>query len=51
MRERKRILDQWLSNLRAERELIEGAILEINTMEAHGRRVIEIAGRQRLLGG
>ncbi len=30
MRERKRILDQWLSRLEAEMELIEGAILEIN---------------------
>ncbi len=30
MRERKRILDQWLSKLKAERELIEGAIMEIN---------------------
>ena len=30
MRERKRILDQWLSSLEAERGLIESAILEIN---------------------
>jgi len=30
MRERKRILDQWLSILEAEKGLIEGAILEIN---------------------
>ena len=30
MEERKRILDQWLRRLEAERELIEGAILEIN---------------------
>ncbi len=30
MRERKRILDQWLSRLEAEKGLIEGAILEIN---------------------
>jgi len=30
MEQRKRILDQWLSRLEAERELIEGAILEIN---------------------
>ncbi len=30
MRERKRILDQWLSRLEAESGLIESAILEIN---------------------
>ncbi len=30
MREKKRILDQWLSRLEAEKGLIEGAILEIN---------------------
>jgi len=30
MRERKRILDQWLRRLEAEKGLIEGAILEIN---------------------
>ena len=30
MRERKRILDQWLSRLEAEKGLIEDAILEIN---------------------
>ena len=30
MRERKRILDQWLSILEAEKGLIEAAILEIN---------------------
>ena len=30
MRERRRILDQWLSRLEAEKGLIEGAILEIN---------------------
>ncbi len=30
MRERKRILDQWLSRLEAEKGLIEGAILEIS---------------------
>ena len=30
MRDRKRILDQWLSRLEAEKELIEDAILEIN---------------------
>ncbi len=30
MRERKRILDQWLSRLEAEKGLIESAILEIN---------------------
>ena len=30
MRERKRILDQWLRRLEAEKGLIESAILEIN---------------------
>ncbi len=30
MREKKRILDQWLSRLEAEKGLIEDAILEIN---------------------
>ncbi len=42
MRERKRILDQWLSRLEAEKGLIEGAILEIK-----GRLAVpgEVEGR------